>query len=201
VRQAVVFAAFSLRLLRRSFDVLAVDAVPFVQVIPLWLVARVRRRPLLVTWHEVWGKAYWREYLGPAGLVGYWLESWCTRLPDAVIATSEQTAERVRQLRGRRGAADVVVVTPGVDDAELAAVQPRPDVDDIVCVGRLLAHKNVHLVVEAVHRLRAGGREVRLTIVGQGRSGSDCSPWWVVWAWTTRCTCSTRSRIGPTCWP
>jgi glycosyltransferase involved in cell wall biosynthesis len=160
IRQAVVFALSSLRMLRRDFDVLEADAIPFVQLYPLWAVARLRRRPFLVTWHEVWGRDYWRSYLGPAGVLAAWLE-------DAILATSEQTAERVRALRGGAGG-DVTVVPPGVDRAAIAALQPATGVADIVCLGRLLAHKNVDLVIAALAALRGQGRDLRLAVIGQG---------------------------------
>jgi glycosyltransferase involved in cell wall biosynthesis len=38
----------------------------------------------------------------------------------------------------------------------------------VLCVGRLLAHKNVDVVVRAVSRLRDAGRPVRLLVIGQG---------------------------------
>ena len=36
-------------------------------------VATLRRKRLIVTWHEVWGPEYWRDYLGALGRVGWWL--------------------------------------------------------------------------------------------------------------------------------
>ena len=60
IRQAVTFAACSLRMLTRSYDVLEADAIPFLHLFPLKLVTTLRRKRLVVTWHEVWGRAYWR---------------------------------------------------------------------------------------------------------------------------------------------
>ncbi len=169
IKQAVVFAACSLRLVTRQFDVLEADAIPFVQLYPIWVVARLRRKPFVVTWHEVWGPTYWRTYLGVAGIPAAWLERIATRLPDAIIATSADTGDRVRALRGGRADPnDVVVLPPGVDYDEIAAVRPNPQIGQILCVGRLLPNKNVDLVIQALARLRGQGRQLRLTVIGQG---------------------------------
>jgi glycosyltransferase involved in cell wall biosynthesis len=172
MRQALIFAVCSLRMLGRRFDVLEADAIPFVQLYPLWVVARLRRKRFVVTWHEVWGREYWQDYAGPvAGRVAARLEALAARLPDVVVATSPETAVRVRRLRGDR--AGVVVVANGVDRAEIDAAPARTDVGDVVCVGRLLRHKNVHLVIEALTLLRAQGRELTLTVIGEGPERDD----------------------------
>src|SRR4051812_29502761 len=64
VLQAVVFAACCLRLLTRRFDAIEADHMPYLQLFPLRVVAWLRRRPLVVTWHESWGPDYWRAYMG-----------------------------------------------------------------------------------------------------------------------------------------
>lgn len=164
VLQAVVFALCSMRLLVRRFDALEADAIPFLQLFPLKLVALIRRKPLLVTWHELWGREYWRQYLGPAGVIAAAIEAFAVRLPDHIFAASEGTAERIRALRGDRG---VSVVPNGLDLADIAVAPPGP-VTDVLCVGRLLAHKKVDVVVGAVARLRDQGLPVRLLVIGQG---------------------------------
>ena len=54
LRQSLLFGTAALRLLFRRFDVIEVDTVPYPQIFALKLVAVLRRRPLVVTWHEVW---------------------------------------------------------------------------------------------------------------------------------------------------
>ena len=63
--QALVFAVACLRLLGRRFDAIEADHMPYLQLFPRRVVATLKRVPLFVTWHEVWGPAYWQEYLGP----------------------------------------------------------------------------------------------------------------------------------------
>ena len=35
--------------------------MPYIQLATLKLVALIRRRRLVVTWHEYWGPEYWRD--------------------------------------------------------------------------------------------------------------------------------------------
>ncbi len=65
IEQALVFALCCLRLVTKRFDVIEADHMPYIQLATLKLVALIRRKRLVVTWHEYWGPEYWREYLGP----------------------------------------------------------------------------------------------------------------------------------------
>ena len=65
IGQAVRFAVACFRLLGSRFDVLEADHIPYFQVLVLRVVTTLRRKRLVVTWHEVWGKSYWRQYPRP----------------------------------------------------------------------------------------------------------------------------------------
>jgi hypothetical protein len=82
IAQAVVFAVCTLRLLFCRFDALEADHMPYIHLLPLWFVTRVRRRRFVVTWHEVWGPEAWHEYLGPLGAIAWLIERLAMRLPD-----------------------------------------------------------------------------------------------------------------------
>lgn len=166
IRQAIAFAVCCLRLLTARFDVIEADHMPYLQLVPLKLVALIRRRRLVVTWHECWGPDYWREYLGRAGIVGWWCESLALRLPDAIIAASPQTGARLERLVGSR--VPVVVAPNGIDRARIEGAPPAAETADLVTVGRLLAHKRVDMLLEAVALLRARGRELTARVVGDG---------------------------------
>ena len=169
IRQAVTFAACSLRMMTRSYDVLEADAIPFLHLFPLKLVTTVRRKRLVVTWHEVWGAAYWRSYLGPLGFVAAALERLAASLPDHILAASAGTAERLEGLGIRPSR--ITVVPNGIDRDEVERAATASDVGQVVCVGRLLRHKNVHVVIDAVAELRNRGRDVTLTVIGTGPEG------------------------------
>jgi len=165
-RQAVVFALACLRLLTRRFDVIEADHMPYLQLFTLRLVATLRRRRLVVTWHEVWGAEYWRRYLGRRGRLAWWIERTSMRLPDEIVAASEETGRRLRAHLGPR--ARVTVAPNGVDlDAARSAV-PAPAPTTLVTVGRLLPHKRIDLLLEAVALLRADGSDVTCRVIGDG---------------------------------
>ena len=64
-----------------------------------------------------------------------------------------------------------MVVAPLGVDPDLFAPRPfraQPEVFDILCVGRLTPAKGQHMLIDAVDRLAAEGRKVRLRLVGSG---------------------------------
>ena len=48
-----------------------------------------------------------------------------------------------------------------------------PEIFEILCVGRLVPAKGQHMLIDAVDRLRAEGRKVRLRLVGAGPDGAS----------------------------
>lgn len=64
-----------------------------------------------------------------------------------------------------------MIVAPLGVDPELFtphAFRPEPEVFEILCVGRLVAAKAQHMLIEAADRLAAEGRKLRLRLVGSG---------------------------------
>jgi glycosyltransferase involved in cell wall biosynthesis len=166
VAQAIVFALACLRLLFRRFDVIEADHMPYIQLFTLRLVASLRRKRLVVTWHETWGPDYWREYMGPLGRVGWWCERFAMRLPDAIIAASNETAQRLRAWLGDD--VPILVAPNGVDMDQIDRASPASEVTDIVTVGRLLDHKHVDRLIDAVALLHADGLPVTCRVIGDG---------------------------------
>ena len=164
--QALRFGVACSRMLRYDFDVLEADHIPFLQVLVLRLVTAIKRKPYVVTWHEVWGRAYWRQYLGPIGFVAWLIEELAMRMPDHIIAASPETAER---LRGSLGERSVITVAPnGIDLDEIESAYPDSEPTDLVVVGRLMAHKRVDMLLESVAMLHAEGLPVTCRVIGNG---------------------------------
>jgi glycosyltransferase involved in cell wall biosynthesis len=64
-----------------------------------------------------------------------------------------------------------MIVAPLGVDPELFAPQTfraQPEIFEILCVGRLTPAKGQHMLIDAVDRLAAEGRKVRLRLVGSG---------------------------------
>jgi glycosyltransferase involved in cell wall biosynthesis len=166
VAQAAMFALASLKLSVARFDVLEADHMPYLQLFPLKLIALLRRKRMVVTWHEVWDRAQWRRYLGRAGAVAWWLEQQAMRMPDCIIAASPQTAERLHErIDGRIP----VIVAPNGINLELVTRTPAAtDSADVVSVGRLLRHKRFDMLLEAIALLDRAGKPITCRIIGDG---------------------------------
>jgi glycosyltransferase involved in cell wall biosynthesis len=171
MRQAIVFALGCTRLLASRFDVLEADHMPLLQLFVLWFVATVKRKRFVVTWHEVWGLSYWRQYLGWAGLAAWLVEEMAMRLPDHIIAASSQTAQRLYDSLGPR--ASITVAPNGIDLDAVRTAYPDPAATDLVVVSRLMAHKRISMLIDVVAFLHAEGIPVTCRIIGDGPERDD----------------------------
>ena len=165
--QAVMFALACTRLLTVEADVIDADHMPYLQLLPLKVISRLRGIPLIVTWHEWWGETYWRSYLGRAGHLAARLERFVASLADCLIVPTEQTAESMTAAGVER---DTIAVLPsGIDSDAIALVGPARRCYDILFVGRLLNHKGADMLLGALKELRdRNNREVSCAIVGEG---------------------------------
>jgi glycosyltransferase involved in cell wall biosynthesis len=165
-REAVFFALSCLRLFRFHFDAIEADQFPTFHIFTLRLVTWVKRQRLTVTWHEVWDRKYWCEYLGLAGNFA-WLIQWLAmRAPDHLIAASAETAIRLHEVLGEH--ASISVIPNGIDLDGIQNSHPNDKRVDLVTVGRLLPHKNVDMLLETVALLHAAGRPVTCLVIGDG---------------------------------
>lgn len=169
IYQAVMFGLACLRLLRYRFDLIDADHMPHLQLFTIRAVALVRRVPLVVTWHEFWGFAYWRKYLGPLGMIAGVIELLAVRVSDQTITPSPVTRARLIDHGAVPGR--VTVVPNGVDLPAIAASPRSPRAYDLLFVGRLIEHKHVDVLISAVGELGRVGIVVTCAIVGEGPEG------------------------------
>lgn len=118
ITQALIFGLACLRLLFDRYDVVDCCGFPYFSLFSARLAVTVRGGTLVSTWHEVWGRRYWRHYLGRLGVVGHVVELVAARLPRHVLAVSHTTAGRLHDDLRR----DSDVLPNGVD---VATVQGR----------------------------------------------------------------------------
>lgn len=166
ISQAVLFSMACLRMLLYHFDSIEADHMPYFQLFVLRIVAELKRKRLVVTWHEVWGQSYWRQYLGPAGAIAWLIERLAMAMPHQIIAASPQTAEALRATLGP-GAA-IIAAPNGIDLDAVRAAYPDAVTTDLVVVGRLIAHKRVDMLLDAVAMLHADGIPVTCRVIGDG---------------------------------
>jgi glycosyltransferase involved in cell wall biosynthesis len=136
----------------------------------LWL-TRSRAR-LIVDWHEVWGRDYWRSYLGPvAGRVGFGVERLCLRMPDRSFTYSRLAEQRLREYGHPAPILRLTGEYPGNAWAESrtrdeAVAEPAPPL--VVSAGRHIPEKRVPAVPEAIAAARGRLPDLRCVILGDG---------------------------------
>lgn len=159
----LLFSVLSLRLLwSPAFDVLDVDQFPFLHILSARLVCRLRRRPMTVTWHEVWSADTWRRRAGFVGPIGFALQRFAARQADLIFANSALTATRLTGWLGVDPRRIVILPPSGVES--IGEREALPKRFDCIFIGRLLPHTNVDLLLEALASLPG----VSALIVGSG---------------------------------
>jgi len=166
IRSSLYFALACFKVMKLRPDLVEADQIPFLQIWPLKIVCLILRIPLCVTWHEVWGNKYWDEYLGRFGFLAAAIERLTMKLPDKIIAVSQMTSNRL--------------VTAGVDPKKITLINNFVNAEDIIgsttnlpntdllFVGRLISHKRVDLILEALSLLVLEGIYPTISIVGTG---------------------------------
>jgi glycosyltransferase involved in cell wall biosynthesis len=167
MKEAAYFAG---RVLSARVDCNIIDCqnFPYLSCFSARLLTTLKRSDLFITWHEVWGD-YWYEYLGKKGVLGEYIEKAAARLTDGNIAVSERTRLDLESL----GAKAVQVVPNGIDWQKIEQVQPSERQSDIICAGRLVRHKNVDLLIQALEIVKSEVPDVSALIIGDGPESSD----------------------------
>jgi glycosyltransferase involved in cell wall biosynthesis len=136
-----------------------------------WLIAKLRRRPI-VFWYPDVLIGQWRSGdFGMTGRLGEAIERFVLRLPvDRYIAISESTARKL-VAHGVKPAR-ITVIPCGYEPATVAAAAlagvNRSYPPTITVVGRLVPYKRVDVVIRALADLRDAHPDLRLEIIGQG---------------------------------
>lgn len=151
-------------------DVIDSIVFPFFSIfaIALWRFLSGDRTPWLLTWLEIWGRGYWRRYLGskPLATFASLIERACARFWDRHLCISRHQATRLHDLLGVP-APRIEVIPRGLDLTALPAAADRAPAR-LLYLGRLLDYKNVAVVIRALSGIRAVHPDVSLRIVGSG---------------------------------
>lgn len=171
INETLWFGLAAFRLRKESFDVIDCCSFPYFSLFSLRLVTWAKRKPLYCTWHEVWGREYWGEYLGKTGIFGYAVERIASRLPDTIISVSSCTTKELCVKLGRKN--EVITIPNGIDIDMIAKIEAGKETSDIIFAGRLIAHKNVDKLISALCIVKKNFPEVMLTIIGGGPEEKD----------------------------
>jgi glycosyltransferase involved in cell wall biosynthesis len=143
-REAFAFAMRSAAVLARlDVDVIECSSIPYAPTFTSRIVAAMKRAPLVVSWHEYMGER-WREYAPRRARLASFIERQSARFGARRLAVSPFTAGRLPS------GPDVAIVENGVDCDAIALAAAAPDAPDIVTAGRLVPHKRIDLLLQAV---------------------------------------------------
>ena len=154
----------------RSYDVVHTASFPYFSLLAAGLLRRAAGYQLVVDWHELWSRSYWREYLGRAGgAVGHAVQAACMRIPQEAFCFSR--LHRDRLLAG--GARGPVTLLEGEYAGDLTPPEPHRAEPVAVFAGRHIPEKRVPALVPAIRLARAAIPELRGEIYGDGPERSQ----------------------------
>ena len=148
----------------RDYDVVHTASFPYFSLLAAAASRRLGGFRLVVDWHEVWSRDYWREYLGRAGSLGYAVQLLCARVPQRAFCFSRLHAERLKG-EGLRGEPALL---RGEYAGPLERPRPEPAEQSLVFAGRHIPEKRVPALVEAMAVLRERAPQLRLDVFGDG---------------------------------
>jgi glycosyltransferase involved in cell wall biosynthesis len=148
----------------RRYDVVHTASFPYFSLLTAAVVRPFAGYRVVVDWHELWTRNYWREYLGGlGGWFGWEVQRLCLRVPQRAFCFS-------RLVEGRLAAEGVhggVTLLEGQFEGEPAAA-PLPAEPVVVFAGRHVPEKNPVAVVHAVAKARDAIPDLRGAIYGDG---------------------------------
>ncbi|HEY4621663.1 MAG TPA: glycosyltransferase [Gaiellaceae bacterium] len=149
-----------------EYDVVHTASFPY---FPVLAAAGLRRRggyELVVDWHEVWTREYWRRYAGRgAGTAGWLVQRKCIRVAHTAYCMSQLHARRL-VTEGYRGTPTVLPGLYAGSAGRVADVQVDPAL--VVYAGRHVPEKRVDALVRGFARALTGHPELQLEIYGDG---------------------------------
>jgi glycosyltransferase involved in cell wall biosynthesis len=148
----------------RRYDVVHTASFPYFSLLATAFVRPLAGYRVVVDWHELWTRDYWREYLGPVGgWFGWRVQRLCLRVPQRAFCFS-RLVERRLVAEGVDGGATML---EGQFEGKPAAA-PFPAEPVVVFAGRHIPEKNPVAVVRAVAKARETIPELRAVIYGDG---------------------------------
>lgn len=149
----------------RRYDAVHTASFPYFSLLAAGLARRLHGYRLVVDWHELWSRGYWREYLGRlAGDVGWLVQLLCVRVAQRAFCFSRLYAARLRE----EGFAGEVTVLPGEWEGALEPSAVRPAEPVVVFAGRHIPEKRVLAIPPAIALARQTLPQLRAVILGDG---------------------------------
>jgi len=168
IKEALVFSLkVLLPLLKADYDVIDCNQFPYLPCFSGKIASIIKRKPLVITWLEVWD-VYWRSYLGTiGGSVGRIIERLTMRLPDGIVAISQKTRIDLIK-RGKVRPERIEVIPVGIDLERIAKIAPARESTDVLFAGRLIHEKRVDLLLNAIAVAKKEIPTITCAIIGDG---------------------------------
>jgi glycosyltransferase involved in cell wall biosynthesis len=148
----------------RRYQVVHTASFPYFSLLAAAVARRLHRFRLVVDWHETWSRDYWREYLGVVGVVGWWVQRLCARVPQRAFCFSRLHAARLTEI----GLSGDPTVLHGEYAGPLDRPDPTPAEPVVVFAGRHIPEKRVPALVPAVALARRQVPALRCDVYGDG---------------------------------
>jgi glycosyltransferase involved in cell wall biosynthesis len=149
----------------RRYDAVHCASFPYFSLLAAALARAAAPYRLVVDWHEVWTRDYWREYLGGlGGTIGWLVQRLCMRIPQRAFCFSQLHASRLRA-EGFKGE---VTVLPGEWSGPLDPTPVRDAEPLAVFAGRHIPEKRVLTIPPAIALARDTLPDLRCVILGDG---------------------------------
>ncbi|MBW6518677.1 MAG: glycosyltransferase family 4 protein [ANME-2 cluster archaeon] len=166
ISEAILFSVELFpHLLKEEFDIIDVCVFPYFSVFSTKIISLIKRTPMIITWHEVWGD-YWYKYLGFFGFFGKGIEKCVSKLTNCNISVSSLTERNLAELGVRPQY--ITIVPNGIDLNNIHAIEPHSDTCDIIFAGRLIKEKNVNVLLETLTLVLDVLPDVQCHIIGNG---------------------------------
>jgi glycosyltransferase involved in cell wall biosynthesis len=150
----------------RDYDVVHLASFPYFSVLAAAAARHRAGYAIVVDWHEVWTRSYWRQYAGAVtGTIGWLIQRACIHVRQRAYCMSRLNARRLVA----EGFSGEPIVLPGIYAGPVTP-SPQAEVDPglVVYAGRHVREKRVPELVRAFGRAREQQPELHLEIYGDG---------------------------------
>jgi glycosyltransferase involved in cell wall biosynthesis len=163
---ALLFSLSCFKVIFLRPDIIEADQIPSLNIFPLWVVSKLCRAKLTVTWHEVWDRAYWIKYLGVFGNIGFIIDKISLNFPDRIFSASDFT--RTKLIDSGVDSEKIINLYDDLDVKRIREARSELDGADVLFAGRLLKHKRLDALIRSIATLKGWGKDCTLIIVGDG---------------------------------
>jgi glycosyltransferase involved in cell wall biosynthesis len=149
----------------KRYDVVHTASFPYFSVLAAHAARRGHEYGLIVDWHEVWTRPYWRSYAGRVtGWIGWRIQRACSQVPQRAFCFSRLHEQRLRKegLRGPLTRLEGQYAGPPPPNV------PAPSRPVVVFAGRHIPEKRVPALVPAVAKAAERIPDLTAEIYGDG---------------------------------